>query len=234
MGAPDFSRIGDNHLTLTERVYRELRGSIATGAIAPGTRLTIVDLAQRMAVSRTPVAEALARLEQEGLVVGLPRLGFLVPVLSPEEARRLNEARLMCQLFAVKQALPTITDEQIEHIRAELGDYPNIGIDEAVRRRGSGIGHLLVSLIDNAVIRDWQDFAELKIQPYRLLFHEALTTEERKAVADEHNAVLDAIKARDWERIEALMLEHTRHHTELTLRSLERFFGSANADRRGR
>lgn len=223
MTVPDFSRIGDNHLTLTERVYRELRSSIASGAIAPGSRLTIVDLAQRMAVSRTPVAEALARLEQEGLVVGLPRLGFLVPVLSPEEARALNEARLMCQLYAVRKALPTITEAQIEHIRTELGTYPNVDVDEAVRRRGSGIGILLMELIDNPVIRSWQELADLKTQPYRLLSHGSLSSEERESVAADHKAILDAMRARDWDTIEAVMTEHSRRNSEMMVRSLQGF-----------
>ena len=64
-----------NHLPLRELVYEELKKEILTGRIAPGTRMMEVELADEMGVSRTPIREAIRKLEKEGLVIIEPRRG---------------------------------------------------------------------------------------------------------------------------------------------------------------
>ena len=62
-----------NHKPLREIVYEELKRQIMVGEIAPGTRMMEVELAEEMGVSRTPVREAIRKLEKEGLLKGLPK-----------------------------------------------------------------------------------------------------------------------------------------------------------------
>ena len=65
-----------NHRPLREMVYEELKMQILTGTIIPGTRMMEVELAEEMGVSRTPIREAIRKLEKEGLVTIEPRICF--------------------------------------------------------------------------------------------------------------------------------------------------------------
>ena len=80
-----------NHRPLREIVYEELKRQILVGEIAPGTRMMEVDLAEEMGVSRTPVREAIRKLEKEGLVTIEPRSSLLsVSALSWRQIRSLS------------------------------------------------------------------------------------------------------------------------------------------------
>ena len=70
-----------NHRPLREMVYEELKMQILTGTIIPGTRMMEVELAEEMGVSRTPIREAIRKLELEGLVLMIPRKGAEVHML---------------------------------------------------------------------------------------------------------------------------------------------------------
>ena len=74
-----------SHRPLREIVYEQLKMQILTGKITPGTRMMEVDLADNMGVSRTPVREAIRKLEKEGLVVIEPRRGAYVSDISVKE-----------------------------------------------------------------------------------------------------------------------------------------------------
>ena len=82
-----------NHKPLREIVYDELREGILTGAIKPGTRMMEVDLADEMGVSRTPVREAIRKLEKEGLVTIRPRKGAYASDISVKSMMDILEVR---------------------------------------------------------------------------------------------------------------------------------------------
>lgn len=82
-----------NHRPLREIVYEELREGILTGTIKPGTRMMEVDLAEEMGVSRTPVREAIRKLEKEGLVTIRPRKGAYASDISVKSMMDILEVR---------------------------------------------------------------------------------------------------------------------------------------------
>ena len=81
-----------NHRPLREMVYEELKMQILTGTIIPGTRMMEVELAEEMGVSRTPIREAIRKLEKEGLVTmeGLAAF-FAASRMKPEQMRELED-----------------------------------------------------------------------------------------------------------------------------------------------
>jgi|DewCreStandDraft_5_1066085.scaffolds.fasta_scaffold00253_15 DNA-binding GntR family transcriptional regulator len=93
-------RAGEN---LTDRVLVEIRERILRFDLKPGQRFTEQDLAAMLQVSRTPVREALNKLEQEGLVTIIPRVGCVVRQLSLKEVGDLFEVRRALEVLAIQQ-----------------------------------------------------------------------------------------------------------------------------------
>ena len=91
--------------TRTELVYETLRGELLNGQLAPGSKLKMIDLAERFSASQSVVREALTRLAEQGLVVATPQRGFRVRDLSVEDISQLTEARVEIEALALRLAI---------------------------------------------------------------------------------------------------------------------------------
>jgi DNA-binding GntR family transcriptional regulator len=118
-----------NDLLITENipardlVHRKLREAILAGQFEPGQRLFERELVERMGVSRTPIREALCKLEQEGLVKTVPYKGPIVAVPTVEEARQLYEVRASLEGRAVELFTKRSDDATVERlVRQHSGD----------------------------------------------------------------------------------------------------------------
>lgn len=120
---------------LRDQVASALRTSILSGALAPGTRLIELKIAQQMATSQGPVREALQRLAEEGLVVTLQHKGTFVTELSTEDMRELFLLRQQVEAFAARKIAPTmdvLRVQRLQHLMqameeaAEQDDFPGL------------------------------------------------------------------------------------------------------------
>ena len=106
--------------SLTAQVHERLRAEILGGTIAPGAHLSVPSIARRLGVSRTPVREALFRLEQDGLVRSLPHRGVVVLTPDPADLRELFEVREalegMAARVAASHALPGEVSALRDHV----------------------------------------------------------------------------------------------------------------------
>ncbi len=109
-----------NSNSLRKQVYSDLRMAILTGRIAPGTRLVESALAVEMGVSRTPIREALHKLDLEELVHSIPRVGYMVNDMTEYEIEDLFTTRTAIEQLAARWALEKITPEEIERIENNL------------------------------------------------------------------------------------------------------------------
>ncbi|HEY8462861.1 MAG TPA: GntR family transcriptional regulator [Bacillota bacterium] len=100
-------------LNLIEHVYKVLRKEILEGKLAPGTRLTEMQLAERFNMSRTPVREALARLRNEGLVSLAPGVGLIVREVSLRDMEELMGIRGVLEAYALEQAFDHLTEADL-------------------------------------------------------------------------------------------------------------------------
>ncbi len=90
--------------TLSQEAYRALRRAILNRTYPPGTRLVVRELAETLGLSPTPVKEALAALEREGLVQAVPHRGYRVPTLGLEDIREIYELREALESLAARLA----------------------------------------------------------------------------------------------------------------------------------
>lgn len=95
-------------LTLTNRIYQEIKTDIAKKQFQPGEKLNIKELARKYNVSDTPVKQALQRLADEKLVVNTPNKGMSVYLLTPDELNDIFDMRLMMDTFFVKDIISTL------------------------------------------------------------------------------------------------------------------------------
>ena len=112
-----------NHKPLREMVYEELKIQILTGAIVPGTRMMEVDLSEEMGVSRTPIREAIRKLEKEGLVTIEPRRGAYASMISTQDMVEILEVRQDLEGLAAYFAASRMNDEEMDELRRIAEKY---------------------------------------------------------------------------------------------------------------
>lgn len=107
----EFSMSIDEYLPLRDVVFNTLRQGILTGELKPGERLMEIHLANRLGVSRTPIREAIRKLELEGLVTMVPRRGAEVSRISKQDLKDVLEVRRTLDTLAVGLACERMSDE---------------------------------------------------------------------------------------------------------------------------
>ena len=110
----------DSYRPLREVVSEALREAIIDGALKPGERLMEIQLADELGVSRTPIREAIRRLELEGFLIMVPRRGTYVADLSIKDINEVFEIRTALDVLAAGLAAERITEEELEKLERLL------------------------------------------------------------------------------------------------------------------
>ena len=204
-----------NHKPLREIVYEELKRQILKGEIAPGHRMMEVELADDMGVSRTPVREAIRKLELEGLVNIIPNKGAYVTGISDKDVHDIYMIRSMLEGLCVRWATEHITQEQLEELDEIilLSEYHmDKGHSDQLTELDGRFHQILYeasqSRILDHVLSDFHKYVQLARRT-------SVKTEERaiKSIG-EHNEILNAIKAKDAEKAGNLATIHIMHVME--------------------
>ena len=112
----EFSVDMNEYLPLREVVFNTLRKAILKGELKPGERLMEIALAERLGVSRTPVREAMRKLELEGLVVMIPRRGAQVANITEKDLNDVLEVRIALENLSIENACARMTEEQLAQL----------------------------------------------------------------------------------------------------------------------
>lgn len=114
----DFEVTMNEYLPLRDVVFNTLRRAILRGELKPGERLMEIQLANKLGVSRTPIREAIRKLELEGLVLMIPRKGAEVAEITEKNLRDVLEVRCALEELAVQLACDRIKKEEIQELHA--------------------------------------------------------------------------------------------------------------------
>jgi DNA-binding GntR family transcriptional regulator len=192
------------------RVADELREAILTGVYPPGTRLRQEALADRYGASRVPVREALRLLEADGLVTTVANAGAWIASLSLDECVELYQVRERIEPLLLRYSLPHLDDSRVERL-AELaeqmrgaGDVEQFLALDREFHLGSYAG-AGTSFLGPTVERLWNT-----TQHYRRAFTRLLDDDSHRIVHDEHHMLVAAIRERDSEEAERVLLGHIR------------------------
>ena len=121
----DFEVNMNEYLPLRDVVFNTLRKAILRGELKPGERLMEIQLANKLGVSRTPIREAIRKLELEGLVLMIPRKGAEVAEITEKNMQDVLEVRKALEELSVQLACERITPEQVEDFLKENIDHEN-------------------------------------------------------------------------------------------------------------
>ncbi|MEM6941951.1 MAG: GntR family transcriptional regulator [Pseudomonadota bacterium] len=179
-----------------ELAYGRLHAAIQAGEFQPGDRLREVDVAERLQLSRTPVREALRRLESDGIVEHRPRIGAIVRKLSLPEVVELYEMRLVLERTAAEMAAKHANAAEIDTLEALSAQ---IGASEAEPQRAAALNQRFHRAIYLAARnRFLLDAARALNNALVLLGPTTLADEERvKTVVSQHQDIIDAIRKGD-------------------------------------
>lgn len=197
---------------LRDEVLHTLRQALMTGAFAAGERIREVDLAARLGVSRGTLREALRHLEQEGLVVTSPHRGTFVVNPTPEEVAEIFGLRIALEAYAAEEAASRITGEEVDALQEIVHDFVKLANVATLAPRLELDFHfheLLLEAANNArLLHVWADVCG----PLRVLLAAIakpfLVTNELR---DQHQHVVDALRARDGAAARHLLVEHLEH-----------------------
>lgn len=207
---------------LADTVYVALRQAILEREFDPGEPLTEAELSRRFRVSRTPVREALAKLERDHLVRVVPKKGAFVRTLSHDEIRDLYEVREALEALAVRLAAPRLSREELEDFEARFRDVrargPRAGYTE-VRPLGEEFHRLLVKRAENSALTQVLEQVREQVRPVWTM---SIAAPRRvQALIREHLAILDALKRGDTRRAERLMTLHVRRVRDAIFRLVD-------------
>lgn len=116
----------NEYLPLRDVVFNTLRQAILKGELEPGERLMEIQLADRLGVSRTPIREAIRKLELEGLVLMIPRKGAEVAEITEKSLKDVLEIRRALEDLAVRLACEKITKEELKELKKAGDDFKKV------------------------------------------------------------------------------------------------------------
>lgn len=122
----DFEVNMNECLPLRDVVFNTLRKAILRGELKPGERLMEIQLANKLGVSRTPIREAIRKLELEGLVLMIPRKGAEVAQITEKNMQDVLEVRKALEELSVQLACERITPEQVEEMKMAAEDFRKV------------------------------------------------------------------------------------------------------------
>ena len=222
MASPDKSQAAKKRKLLREHVYTGVKGAIIGGDFQPGKRLIEEKLAADMATSRTPVREAIQKLEKEGLIFRLPRGGFAVKSVTEDEVEEILGLRSVLEGYAAFLATSRITDAELkqldEIIMREDACLNDLDVDEFIRLDGE-FHDVLYRAAKNArlygLLNDLRDY----MYRYRVI----ILHYQRKlhlAVQD-HKEMLASIKAKSPRQVERLVRKHVSRGKEIIKKKIK-------------
>ena len=184
-----------NHRPLREMVYEELKMQILTGAIVPGTRMMEVELADEMGVSRTPIREAIRKLEKEGLVTIEPRRGAYASQISPEDMVEILEVRQNMEGLAAFFAASRMKPEQLTSLKDVSQKYNEAVSEENMEnmiKYDTRFHRIIVESCNNKVLVQMIEQLQELVLRFRYIYYDNFRRAEN--MPEEHKAILDAIE----------------------------------------
>lgn len=217
----DFQMQIDEYLPLRDVVFQTLRQAILRGELKPGERLMEIALANKLGVSRTPIREAIRKLELEGLVIMIPRRGAQVASITESDLNEVLEVRQGLETLAIRFACDRITSEQMQALKKAKEKF------ERLHNKGNLMELTEADVEFHEVIyqathnqRMVQMLNNLREQMYRYRMEYLKDPKVIRDLIAEHEAIYQALKNRDKELAVKCVSEHIENQQQGIIQSL--------------
>ena len=212
----------DEYIPLRDIVFKTLRDAIITGEFQPGERLMEMKLANEMGVSRTPVREAIKKLEAEGLVIMNPRRGAQVAPINEKDLKDILEIRKALESLSCRIACGKVTQDDVKHLRSI-----NRAVAKAVREndipeiveRDVEFHDAINMITDNARLMKF--LGQLKEHLYRYRLEFIKNMENCNTIIEDHERIIEAIAQKNADVACREIEDHIELQERFILNTLE-------------
>ncbi|NLD45658.1 MAG: GntR family transcriptional regulator [Clostridiaceae bacterium] len=214
----------NDYKPLREVIFDTLREAIIAGELKPGERLMEVKLAEKMGVSRTPVREAIRKLELEGLVDMIPRKGAHVAELSVKDIMDVLEVRASLDGLATALASERITDEEIKelkHILSQFAAYSEKENLQGTIKKDVEFHDLIYRASRNERLIQISSNLREQFQRFRVIYLKDYSSS--KDLIKEHDSICEAVSRRDKEAATKLAQIHISNQQKNITKAIKSF-----------
>lgn len=212
----------NEYLPLRDVVFNTLRQAILKGELAPGERLMEIQLAEKLGVSRTPIREAIRKLELEGLVLMIPRKGAEVARISERSLKEVLEVRRSLEELAIELACQRMTDSDLKEME-EAGKAFSEAVEKGNAMEIAETDEAYHDVIYNCTrnTRLVQILNNLREQMYRFRLEYIKDEDKRQILLIEHEKILRALRNRHVMEAKAAVREHIDNQEITVLKNIK-------------
>jgi DNA-binding GntR family transcriptional regulator len=195
--------------SLDKLAYEKIKEAILTFQFLPNAALVEGELASQLGISKTPVRDALMRLEKEGLVTRIPYKGTYVSDINNQDMANIFTIRIVLEGLAIHLATELLTEDDFQQMQKLIADHAEAlkkGDVRGVSRINTEFHNIIVNCCSNPRLQQMLHNLDDHLKRYRLLSISQGTRTEKSV--PEHQAILDAVRARDPKRAEEAMQIH--------------------------
>ena len=208
-------------LPLRDLVFNTLRQAILTGELKPGERLMEIHLADKLGVSRTPIREAIRKLELEGLVTMIPRRGAEVAQITEKSMNDVLEIRRTLDALCAELACDRITEEGLKALAQACDDFEQCVIGKDTRRIAQAdvaLHDIILQATGNPrLIQMANNLAE---QMYRYRFEYIKDSSQHGRLVAEHRIIYQSILSKDRDSAAAAAKNHIDNQKKAIIRRI--------------
>ncbi|MFP4697798.1 MAG: GntR family transcriptional regulator [Eubacteriales bacterium] len=219
----------NEYLPLRDVVFNTLREAILKGELVPGQRLMEKQLADRMGVSRTPIREAIRKLELEGLVVMVPRKGAEVARITEKDLKNVLEIRCALEELAVRIACKKINESEVRELRSTITEFAE-AIDQkdfdSIVEKDVEFHDIIFQATGNEKLI--QILNNLREQIYRFRVEYIRKADNHYNLLKEHEEILNAIENKNVERARKVAEQHILNQEMTVIRYIKENGNSLN------
>jgi DNA-binding GntR family transcriptional regulator len=195
-------------VNLSERAYVKIKKMISDYRFSPGSRLNVEQLARDVGTSRTPIWEAVRRLEQEGLVKNIPNRGVFLVELTHEAAIELYTVREVLEGMAARLAVERISEKALEKMEKLVEEQEKVVAEEdlvAYSKSDFDFHACIYAACGNTILREMLENIKEKARPFEMRITPILTE-----LFNDHQMIVRAMRLRDPLLAEAAFREHNQ------------------------
>jgi len=211
-----------NFKSVKESATEYIRNKIITGEFVACHAINETALASRLNISRPPIREALRTLENEHLVVSVPRKGTYVSELSVEDLREIYQLREMVEGYSVEllkekniRNLPEVSSSLEEFSRLSMPDHDNMEQRLSYLKSAYDFHIKLVESSGNKLLTRWNNSISSHLNRYQYIYF--YIPDSKQCSREDHQEILDLITVGDYGKAKIRLIHHIRYTREFLL-----------------
>lgn len=221
MASHEFDAKVDEFLPLRDVVFKKLRRAILLEELKAGERLTEIHLADKLGVSRTPVREAIRKLELEGLVLMIPRRGAIVADINEKSLKDVLEVRRVLDVLSAELACERIDEDEKKALKEACLEFEKAvkgGNLRDIAQKDVALHNIIVEATGNMTLRQMID--NLAEQMYRYRVKYLRDDSQYEMLSKEHQALCQSIISGDREMAGRYAKQHIDNQEKAILSRL--------------